>query len=300
MPATYTANVLQLVVEVTSHIPIGLSKCSILLLYLRIFRGNVFTITTWTMFVLVVIWMVAFAFASLFQCIPIPLYLRVGQMGPGLHCIETLKLYYAHSGSDTAMDLIIMAIPWPQIWKLKMPTRTKLAVTAIFFLGALATAASITRMVNFIYAGRQIARGSRDMTYLVAPTVYWSIIEGSLAIIAATLPTIRPVFRHVSPESVIASIRSILSLQSLRSAAGTNRGVGANGNDLSNIVGKNGSETSSAKGLSQDVAATGYAGTHETFIEGPGIQLSSFNSEALNSKNGIIVKKTWERSHNAV
>jgi hypothetical protein len=130
--------------------------------------------------------------------------------------------------------------------------------------------------------------------------VYWSIIEGALAIIAATLPTIRPVFRHVSPESVIASIRSVLSLQSLRSAAGTNRGAGANGNGLSNIAGKNGSETSSARGLSRDVAVTGYAGTHETFIEGPGIQLSSFNGGGSDSKNSIVVKKTWERSDDAV
>jgi len=50
-----------------------------------------------------------------------------------------------------------------------------------------------------------------------APTSYWVVIEASLAITSACLPTIRPVFRGMSPESVIRSVRSALSLNSLRS-----------------------------------------------------------------------------------
>lgn len=50
-----------------------------------------------------------------------------------------------------------------------------------------------------------------------APTIYWSLVEASLAIVSACLPTIRPLFKGLSPESVIGSIRSLFSLHSIRS-----------------------------------------------------------------------------------
>ena len=53
-----------------------------------------------------------------------------------------------------------------------------------------------------------------------APASYWVIIEASLAIISACLPTIRPVFHSMSPKSIIRSIRSVFSLNSLRSNGG--------------------------------------------------------------------------------
>ena len=49
-----------------------------------------------------------------------------------------------------------------------------------------------------------------------APTTYWVVIEASLAITSACLPTLRPLFHGMSPESIIRSVRSVLSLHSLR------------------------------------------------------------------------------------
>lgn len=43
------------------------------------------------------------------------------------------------------------------------------------------------------------------------------MIESSLGILGACLPALRPIFRGFSPESVIRSIRSALSLDSLGS-----------------------------------------------------------------------------------
>ena len=50
-----------------------------------------------------------------------------------------------------------------------------------------------------------------------APTSYWVVIEASLAIVSACLPTLRPIFRGMSLESVIRSVRRVFSLGSLRS-----------------------------------------------------------------------------------
>ena len=43
------------------------------------------------------------------------------------------------------------------------------------------------------------------------------MVESSLGILGACLPTLRPMFKGFSPESVIRSIRSALSLHSLGS-----------------------------------------------------------------------------------
>ena len=69
------------------------------------------------------------------------------------------------------------------------------------------------------------------------------VIEASLAIISACLPTIRPVFRGMSPESVIRSVRSVFSLNSLRSNGSKRDGF----NDLEGSHGKD--SRSSTTGL---------------------------------------------------
>jgi len=55
------------------------------------------------------------------------------------------------------------------------------------------------------------------ITVNTAPTIYWSLVEASLAVVSACLPTIRPLFHGMSPESVIRSIRSRISLHSIHS-----------------------------------------------------------------------------------
>jgi hypothetical protein len=46
-------------------------------------------------------------------------------------------MYYAHAISDTLFDVAIWSIPIPLVWRLVMPTRQKVAISAIFLLGAL-------------------------------------------------------------------------------------------------------------------------------------------------------------------
>ena len=47
-------------------------------------------------------------------------------------------------------------------------------------------------------------------------TVFWQLVQVGVAQIVANLVTLRPVFQHLSPESVLGSLRSKLSISSLR------------------------------------------------------------------------------------
>lgn len=55
------------------------------------------------------------------------------------------------------------------------------------------------------------------MPVVITGMMGWLMLEAYLGIVAACLPSIRFLFKGFSPESVINSIRSALSLHSLRS-----------------------------------------------------------------------------------
>ena len=58
-----------------------------------------------------------------------------------------------------------------------------------------------------------------DITNLVV----WGTVEAGAAVIAACLPTLRPLFQGKSPESLMGSIRSKLSLKSIDRSPGSQR-----------------------------------------------------------------------------
>ncbi|KAI0867734.1 hypothetical protein GGS24DRAFT_484637 [Hypoxylon argillaceum] len=51
--------------------------------------------------------------------------------------------------------------------------------------------------------------------------MYWSMIEAGLSLIAACLPTTQHLFRGISLASVVASVRSAISLPSLTGSGGS-------------------------------------------------------------------------------
>lgn len=55
----------------------------------------------------------------------------------------------------------------------------------------------------------------------VTIAIYWSMIEASLAIVGACLPSLRFLFKFSSAQSLVRSVRSALSLQSLEGSRGS-------------------------------------------------------------------------------
>ena len=46
----------------------------------------------------------------------------------------------------------------------------------------------------------------------LAPTLYWTQLEGAIAVVSACLPTMRPIFHGFSPESLLGSIRTKMTM----------------------------------------------------------------------------------------
>ena len=96
---------------------------------------------------------------------------------------------------------------------MNIPSTQKVAVTCILLLGLLSTAAGVVRLAFLIIDGYETAPGYQDVIGIDTIVLGWSQVEAGIGIVAACLPTLRPLFVGRSPESLIDSIRSVFSLR---------------------------------------------------------------------------------------
>lgn len=123
---------------------------------------------------------------------------------------------------------------------------------------------------------------------VIAPTVYWTMLESALAIISACLPTLRPAFHGWSPESMVQSVRSKMSLQSLRSDSKETQDVKQSSDKRYPSFSE-----SSGSPFRSDITAS----AHKTTISTNDIQMH----DALNLPSmGIVVQQGWSRCDNLV
>ncbi|PMD58647.1 uncharacterized protein K444DRAFT_724157, partial [Hyaloscypha bicolor E] len=174
------------ITEVFYAAPLAFAKISVLLLYLRIFMAPWFRFTVWATIICVATSATITTLMAIFQCIPIQ-----SIWNPALPktCIDVNTFSIATSAVNTALDVVIIMIPLPELNTLNLHWKQKIGVFGVFLTGGFATATSITRLfflVNF--------ETSRDATLI------WSIFELNISLICASLPAIRPLLSHYFPK----------------------------------------------------------------------------------------------------
>ena len=115
---------------------VGVTKTSILLLYLRIFVQRWFRITTICIMSVVIAFTIASVMASIFQCSPIEFAFDKKIPGGG-KCINLTILWFFGAGFNILSDFVIIALPIPVIRSLKLPIRSKVALGGVLSLGLL-------------------------------------------------------------------------------------------------------------------------------------------------------------------
>ncbi|KAK2808977.1 hypothetical protein FQN50_004251 [Emmonsiellopsis sp. PD_5] len=112
-------------------------------------------------------------------------------------CIQTVKSYYALAGTSIGFDLIIIALPLPVVWKLKLHWKQKVVLVMTFALGFFVTVIQVIRI--FSIKSLQTYTDSQAI-------VIWSVIEVSLGTIIACIPTYGVLFRALA--STVSSRRN--------------------------------------------------------------------------------------------
>ncbi|KAK4641312.1 hypothetical protein QC761_503070 [Podospora bellae-mahoneyi] len=168
---------------------ISATKISILLFYRRVFGTNV-------------IWYIVFGFTCahwaevtitwLAGCRPIDYYWRqyTDPTATG-SCIDAPLFYFCNGIIGLVIDVAILLVPIPTVWKLNMPTTKKVFVGGILLLGGFVCVASAIRIVMM----DQLVK-SPDFTWAMSKVFIWSCCEPFIGIVCACLPTYAPLVRR--------------------------------------------------------------------------------------------------------
>lgn len=189
-------------------------KISILLLYKRIFSIPSFRIAVWIAIVFVSLWGIAMILIVAIQGNPAD-FVRAGAAGE-LYAwrLDPAIVGYTQVGSSLILDVVILCFPLPIISTLHMPTKRKVMVGAIFWLGIFCCVASAVRLALNHQVLTQI-HSLKASVSKQATQFCFLVIEPHCSIIAGCLPTFGPLISGGrAPESLVRSVRSILSLAS--------------------------------------------------------------------------------------
>ncbi|EKD19957.1 hypothetical protein MBM_01909 [Drepanopeziza brunnea f. sp. 'multigermtubi' MB_m1] len=159
-----------------------LVKLSILALYHRILTQRNFRLWVWAVSGFITVQTVVVMFVQAFECGS-----RVsGAWSPTFPegCNNVAASYYSMSSINVFTDIVILVMPLPTLAKLKINIRKKCALMGIFLTGGVAITASCLR-----FYALHVYDTTEDVAY---DAIY---IEVNLAIITASAPALRPLFK---------------------------------------------------------------------------------------------------------
>ena len=169
---------------------LALTKLSIIAAYHRIFPTTTIRRVMYALVALIIsVWIVSI-FTTIFQCSPI-----TGAWNFELHpkCISIMSVFYFTTAFSILTDVLLVVLPLPLFWKLKLPIREKWIVTVLFGLGLFASVASIMR-ITVLHDVQ-----NTDATIGAVPTLNWSVAEVGTGIICACVPCLKPLFKKLLP-----------------------------------------------------------------------------------------------------
>ena len=123
------------ILQITYKFTINLTKVSILILYLRFFNEKLFKHIDFGIMAYVVSYAICSIFVTAFQCIPVArAWDKTIKLGG---CINLEAFWYVGAATNISSDILILCLPQPSIWKMKLPRRQKIGLAGVFALGGL-------------------------------------------------------------------------------------------------------------------------------------------------------------------
>ena len=123
---------------ITYTVTVTIVRLSILVTLRRVFDVERFKIITTIVGSACIAWGISILFANIFQCTPfMDAFDPDVVMSSSKKCINLQAMFYGTLGTAFTLDLIILILPLHVIWRLRLPTRQKIELTAILSLGGL-------------------------------------------------------------------------------------------------------------------------------------------------------------------
>ncbi|GJC91417.1 integral membrane protein [Colletotrichum higginsianum] len=166
-------------------------KLSILLQYRRIFSSDwMQRLTTWGL-AFMSAWTIMLCFLLPLMCVPVAAFWDESVEG---RCIDLLTSWYVMAGVNLVADFVMFSMPIPVINSLQLPRRQKRMLFFVFGLGFLTCIISVYRLQTL-----RVAAHTEDPYWDNVDAATWSFLEVTIGILAACLPTLRPIFVTLLP-----------------------------------------------------------------------------------------------------
>ncbi|KAB8265105.1 hypothetical protein BDV32DRAFT_134950 [Aspergillus pseudonomiae] len=136
------------------------------------------------------------------QCIP---HRAIYDLTVPGKCVDLYKIQLASASVHLTCDAIMLLLPQPVIWTLKMTWRKRLGVSFVFSLGVLACASAALRLDTTV-----IHANADDPLYSLAPLVLCSMAEMTCGFFIFCLPCIPKIIKETG---VIRRIKSVLGVK---------------------------------------------------------------------------------------
>ncbi|KAJ5870229.1 hypothetical protein N7455_005170 [Penicillium solitum] len=161
-------------------------RLAILLLYMEIFPGNPkFFWCATGVGCLVFLYWVSSVLTIALLCRPVAY--NWNRSIPG-SCGDVLKIEYASAGFNMGIDLGVVLLPLPIVWRLQMSSRKKIGVTASFAIGILTAGINLGRIIQTKLCPAD------DLIYCLRDSSIFIMAEMTAGILVACVPTFGPLF----------------------------------------------------------------------------------------------------------
>ncbi|CAK3788594.1 unnamed protein product [Lecanosticta acicola] len=173
--------------EILYTLVVFLTKVSILQLYLRIWTVEAvsrwFRLAVWSLILLNLVTMLAFALSLVAQCSPISYAWHDWDLLHVGHCVNQQAQIYVLGAFNIAYDVVVFIFPLHNFLKLNISWQRKFGVCLIFMVGLLVTICSIVRLQYLVKIGV-----SGNPTWDYNSAVVWSSVECNISVVCTCMP----------------------------------------------------------------------------------------------------------------
>lgn len=181
---------------------LSLTKISILCFYLKVFPGRQFRYIVYFLIFANATYIVSFDFLLAFQCNPIAGAWLSWDGAFQSKCISINVLGWTAAAVNILLDVAVIALPLPELFRLSMSLRKKIQIILMFAVGFFVTFVSIIRLRSLVEFGN-----TQNVTQDYVEVGYWSTIEVPVGVICACMPAVRSLFSLVFPKVFSTSRR---------------------------------------------------------------------------------------------
>ncbi|KAF2463267.1 uncharacterized protein BDR25DRAFT_189730, partial [Lindgomyces ingoldianus] len=183
---------LQTALQIICPLTTSMTKLAVLCLFHQILgqTSRTYSLVIKTTFILVLAILIAQCLIPFINCRP---FAYTWDMTLHGHCsISALVLWRYLSIPNIVTTFVLISIPLPALYKLKISRAMKVGLSLVFIVCGFGVVAAIMRFYSFLEV-----QDFHDITFEVVKPLCWTAAESGIYLVAGVMPMLRPLAKRV-------------------------------------------------------------------------------------------------------